>query len=48
MPKNFEFVFAAYGIWVVTFAVYLVYLRHKARSAQQALRRMGGGAAGDP
>jgi len=43
MPKHFEFVFAAYGIWVATFAVYLVYLRHKARVARQTLERMSGG-----
>ena len=44
MPKNYEFVFAAYGIWVAAFAVYLIYLRHKARVARQALQRMSGGA----
>ena len=44
MPKNFEFVFAAYGIWVAVFAVYLLYLRRKAVVARRALQRMGGGA----
>ncbi len=48
MPKHFEYVLAAYGIWVLTFAVYLAYLRHKARAAQQALQRMSGGPAGKP
>jgi hypothetical protein len=42
MPKHFEYVLAAYGIWVLTFVVYLAYLRHKARAARQALARMSG------
>jgi hypothetical protein len=44
MPKHFEYVFAAYGLWVLTFVVYLAYLRHKARGARRALERMSGGA----
>ena len=48
MPTHFEYVLAAYGIWVLTFAVYLAYLRHKSRTAQQALQRMSGGRAGAP
>jgi cytochrome oxidase assembly protein ShyY1 len=43
MPQHYQYVFAAYGLWVVTFAVYLVYLRHKARAARRALARMQGG-----
>ncbi|HKI98847.1 MAG TPA: hypothetical protein VKB51_10275 [bacterium] len=47
MPKNFAYVFAAYGIWAATFTVYLLYLRHKAGVARRALQRMGGGARSD-
>jgi hypothetical protein len=44
MPKNFEFVLAAYGLWAAVFAVYLLYLRRKAGAARRALQRMGGAA----
>jgi hypothetical protein len=44
MPKHFAYVFAAYGLWVAAFAVYLAYLRHKAGAARRALQRMSGGA----
>ena len=40
MPKHFEFVLAAYGIWLITFAVYLLHLHRKGRMARQALERM--------
>ena len=43
MPKHFEYVFAAYGIWVAVFAIYLAYLRHKGGVARRALERMSGG-----
>ena len=43
MPKHFEYVFAAYGIWVAVFAIYLAYLRHKSGAARRALARMSGG-----
>jgi hypothetical protein len=43
MPKHIEFVLAAYGIWTLTFVVYLAYLRHKAGVARRALQRMSGG-----
>lgn len=42
MPKHFEFVLAAYSIWVAAFAVYLFYLHRKARMAERALERMSG------
>ncbi len=31
MPKHFEYVFAAYSIWIGTFVVYLVYLWRRTR-----------------
>ena len=40
MPNHFEFVLAAYGIWVLTFSVYLLHLHRKGRMARQALERM--------
>ena len=43
MPKHFEYVLAAYGIWVGAFAAYLAYLRRASRVARQALQRMSGG-----
>lgn len=43
MPKHFEFVLAAYGLWVVAFAVYLLYLNRKARITRRTLARMSGG-----
>ena len=50
MPKYFEFVFAAYAIWVVSFAVYFVHLFLKSRRAERALKSLagsGGESAGD-
>jgi hypothetical protein len=41
MPKYFEFVFAAYGIWVGVIAAYLLYLFGKSRSVRRALDRLG-------
>ncbi len=40
MPKHFEYVFAAYGIWFGTFAVYLAYLWHRSRRVRASLLRM--------
>lgn len=37
MPKYFEFVFAAYGIWIGVFAVYLVLLIRKSRRVRRAM-----------
>ena len=48
MPKHFEFVLAAYVIWVVVFAVYLLFLYRKARMAERALERMAGTARDAP
>ena len=41
MPKNWEFVLAAYLIWTATFGVYVAMLIHKSRRAGQALRQLG-------
>jgi len=43
MPKYFEFVFSAYGIWIGVFAVYLLYLFRRHRVLRQALERLGAG-----
>lgn len=43
MPKHFEYVLVAYGLWVVTFVLYLLHLHRKSRAARQALARMQGG-----
>ncbi len=48
MPKHFEFVLAAYGIWIITFVVYFAYLYRKARVAQRVLDRLGGRQEGPP
>jgi len=48
MPKHFEYVLAAYGIWSLTFVAYLAYLRHKAGVARRALERMSGGRSARP
>ncbi len=37
MPKYFEFVFAAYGIWIGVVAVYLVLLFRKSRRVRRAM-----------
>ena len=42
MPKYFEFVFSAYGIWTLTFAVYLLHLLRRASRARRALERLQG------
>ena len=45
MPKHFEFVFAAYALWVISFALYFFYLwRRSARTREQlAQYKMPGG-----
>jgi hypothetical protein len=43
MPKHFEFVFAAYGIWIAVFGCYLIHLFRKSRIARRALERLGAG-----
>ncbi len=43
MPKHFEYVLAAYAIWVAAFAVYCAYLRRKERNARRALERLSAG-----
>jgi hypothetical protein len=43
MPKYYEFVFAAYGIWIGIFALYLLYLFRRLRSVRRALDRLGAG-----
>ena len=42
MPKHFEFVMIAYGLWMFTFGFYVLHLRRKARQARTALERMQG------
>ncbi|MBI4081846.1 MAG: hypothetical protein HY423_04475 [Candidatus Lambdaproteobacteria bacterium] len=49
MPKYFEFVAAAYGIWVLSLTIYLGLLARKAgrlRRLLGQLNRAGGGEAG--
>ena len=41
MPKYFEYVFAAYGIWIGAFALYALYLFRRHRALRQALERLG-------
>ena len=43
MPKYFEYVFSAYTIWIVAFAVYFVHLFLKSRRISRALERLGQG-----
>jgi len=45
MPKNYEYVLAAYLIWTVTFLAYLIWLRRRDRTNRQALERLGSGEA---
>ena len=40
MPQHFEFVFAAYGVWGVTFALYMAWLFRRNRQVERALRRL--------
>ncbi len=42
MPKYFEFVFAAYAIFVGVFVWYLAYLFLKSRRIERALQRLPG------
>jgi len=42
MPKYFEFVFSAYGFWILTFGVYLLLLRRRGTRARRALDRLQG------
>ncbi|MDH5753215.1 MAG: CcmD family protein [Deltaproteobacteria bacterium] len=44
MPKNFEYVFAAYGIWIVTFGLYVLVLARRAKRARRSLDRLEGAA----
>ncbi len=37
MPKYFEFVFAAYGIWIAGFAIYFIHLLRKSGRITRAL-----------
>ena len=40
MPKHFEFVFAAYLIWVLVFVFYLFSLYRKERATRRAMERL--------
>ena len=40
MPKYFEFVFSAYGFWILTFAVYLALLARRSLRARRSLERL--------
>jgi hypothetical protein len=42
MPDNWEYVAAAYGVWALTFAAYIVYLARRSRAVKRALRRLTG------
>ena len=46
MPKNWEFVLAAYLLWGGTFGVYVAVLIRKSRHAARALRQLGAGPTG--
>jgi hypothetical protein len=41
MPKYFEYVFAAYGIWIGVFALYVLFLFRRQRAVRHALQRLG-------
>ena len=40
MPEHWEYVFAAYGIWMAVFFGYWVHLLRKSRSLGNSLRRL--------
>ena len=40
MPKYFEFVFAAYGIWIAVFAIYVLLLFRRSRRNRLALENL--------
>ena len=42
MPKYFEYVFSAYGIWIGVFALYGLYLFRRHRAVRAALQRLDG------
>lgn len=44
MPKYYEFVFSAYGIWIGVFALYVLYLFRRMRAVRRALERLSPGA----
>lgn len=41
MPKYFEYVFAAYAIWIGAFALYALALYRRHRALRRALERLG-------
>ena len=43
MPHNWEYVAAAYGIWTLIFAAYIVWLVRRSSVVERALRRLGEG-----
>ena len=45
MPKNFEYVFAAYGIWVAAFGVYFTHLLRRSRQLSRSLSALRSGKA---
>ena len=47
MPKHYEFVFAAYSIWILVFGVYLLLLHRRERMAKRALERLSAGPRND-
>ena len=48
MPKNFEYVFAAYGIWVVAFGVYFIHLLRRSRQLSRSLAALRSGKSSQP
>ena len=40
MPKHYEFVMAAYAVWIVVFAVYVVLLWRKSRRVTRNLQQL--------
>jgi len=42
MPKYFEFVAVAYGLWIVTFGGYFLHLFRRAARAAESLKALGG------
>jgi len=47
MPKNFEYVFAAYGIWVVAFSVYFTHMFRRSRQLARSLSTLRQGTSSD-
>ncbi len=40
MPKYYEYVFSAYGIWIAVFVIYFAWLFLKSRRVSRALEQL--------